>query len=81
MPKNRSGGFAPLFPHRGICPLDPCWGSAQTPLASGGWGLPPPDPCTFSPAGQDLRLVTVAPDPHPPNHFSGTAASFDIPKM
>src|SRR5277367_4505945 len=32
MPKNRSGGFAPLTPHRGLCPLDPCWGSAPDPV-------------------------------------------------
>src|SRR5277367_4349762 len=65
MPKNRSRGFAPYPPTGDSVPWTPAGAPPQTPLASGGWWLPPPDPCPFSPAGQDLRLVTVAPDPHP----------------
>jgi len=26
------GGFAPLTPHQGLCPLDPRWGSPQIPV-------------------------------------------------
>src|SRR5277367_4791909 len=32
LPKKRSGGFAPLTPHWGPCPLDSCWGSAPDPV-------------------------------------------------
>jgi len=35
------GASPPRPPDQGLCPLDPCWGSAPDPVL---WGLPPPDP-------------------------------------
>src|SRR5277367_1860737 len=37
-------GVAPLTPHRGLCPLDPCWGSAPDPVGLRRLGAAAPRP-------------------------------------
>src|SRR5277367_4823310 len=47
--KNRSRGASPPSPPPGVSvPWTPAGAPPQTPLASGGWGLPPPDLCAPS---------------------------------
>ena len=60
MPKKRSGGFDPLTPHRGHCPLDPYWGSAPDPVSLRRLGAAAPRPLTILPSRtRHIRLVTV----------------------
>src|SRR5277367_1041538 len=62
IPKNCSGGFAPLTPHRGLCPLDPCWGSAPDPVGLRQLGAVAPKPLR-APQHRPIKIFTPPPTP------------------
>src|SRR5277367_2308224 len=60
--KKSLGGLRPPTPHRGLCPLDPCWGSAPDPVGLRRLGSATPRPLRNPPKTQPNKNN----DPPPP---------------